>query len=392
MRIITIMFISLCCILMVTNCSSDTNNHNRNSLSSEELDGNFPYYINLPKNGKDTLKASYFADTVEYVRFKMPEGVFVKSLVQHRVRVLDSIILINNRDALLMFSRNGDFIRQIGRHGRGPGEYIFILNFEVIGDSVYVSSTGLKYSLLYTLDGEFIEKTNIPTKTWFNSSPDGKLVCYDRNDYSLLFYNRSTLTVDTVKVEKEAPQKVRVHIDVNDPTMIHLQRGASNLFFTNYITDTVWTVACKEKHPAYIFNLGNKLLPEKWQVEYHKNNLNNWQEKVKSYIKVQVFPVGSKVFIYQNAWMSPIYSAIYIYDTKKDTISKFETYYFYDDITAMANAYPIMSSQSMILGVIDYNDVKTSIKNNNPSYEWLKQMKDIDENNHPILVIYKLKK
>ena len=376
---------------MVINCSSDTNNHNRNSLSSEELDGNFPYYINLPKNGKDTLKASYFADTVEYVRFKMPEGVFFRSLVQKRIRVLDSIILIDNRDALLMFSRNGDFIRQIGKHGRGPGEYLYILNFEVIGDSVYVSSTGLKYLLLYTIDGEFIGKTNIPTKTWFNSTPDGKIVCYDRVDGSLLFYNRSTLTVDTVKVEyNESPQ--RAYANVNDPTMIHLQRGASNLFFTNYITDTVWTVTCKEKHPTYIFNLGNKLLPKEWQVEYHINNFNNWGRKVKSYNKVQVFPVGSKVFIYQNAWMSPTYSAIYIYDKKKDAVSKFETYNFYDDMIGMVGTYPIMSSQSMILGVTDYDEVKTSIKNNNPSSGWLKQMKDIDENGPPILVIYKLKK
>ncbi len=174
--------------------------------------------------------------------------------------------------------------------------------------------------------------------------------------------------------------------------MIHLQRGASNLFFTNYITDTVWTVTCKEKHPTYIFNLGNKLLPKEWQVEYHINNFNNWGRKVKSYNKVQVFPVGSKVFIYQNAWMSPTYSAIYIYDKKKDAVSKFETYNFYDDMIGMVGTYPIMSSQSMILGVTDYDEVKTSIKNNNPSSGWLKQMKDIDENGPPILVIYKLKK
>ncbi|MCG8306144.1 MAG: 6-bladed beta-propeller, partial [Cytophagales bacterium] len=98
--------------------------------------------LRFPENGEDTLKVSYFADTVLYVPLETVAESFIKRANQ--IWMDDSIILINDNRRLLMFSRVGKFVRQVGRIGNGPGEYQGIFSFEVIDDTIYLSSTDKK--------------------------------------------------------------------------------------------------------------------------------------------------------------------------------------------------------------------------------------------------------
>ena len=82
-----------------------------------------------------------FADTVLYV----PLETTLESLVGNikQIWTNDSLILINcMQQELMMFKINGEFVGRVGKIGRGPGEYVSVFCFDVILDTVYISSSG----------------------------------------------------------------------------------------------------------------------------------------------------------------------------------------------------------------------------------------------------------
>ena len=64
-----------------------------------------------------------------------------------------------NRTTLLQFDEQGEFVRQIGRIGGGPGEYVMIRNFDVTDNGIYISDA--QRLLQYTHDGIFIRSIPI---------------------------------------------------------------------------------------------------------------------------------------------------------------------------------------------------------------------------------------
>lgn len=114
-------FAILIIVLLLVKCSfnksSKTNNKSEinNKIASQVL--------NFPKSGKDTLKTSYFADTVKFIPLETNKESFMYDIT--KLWINDSVILISCRRAgLLMFQQNGKFVRRIGNRGSGPGEYM----------------------------------------------------------------------------------------------------------------------------------------------------------------------------------------------------------------------------------------------------------------------------
>lgn len=114
MKKIILPFVILIITILSVNCSSDKN-ANKDSIYATQV-------LHFPESGEDTLKASFFADTVIYIPLETTKESFIQYIDQ--LWMNDSVILINNSSiGLLMFQQNGKFIRQIGKQGRGPEEY-----------------------------------------------------------------------------------------------------------------------------------------------------------------------------------------------------------------------------------------------------------------------------
>lgn len=66
----------------------------------------------------------------------------------------------NTQKAILIFDWKGKYINKISRLGRGPGEYVNILDFDVYDGFVYVFS-GSGYVLRYDASGKFIDQMEV---------------------------------------------------------------------------------------------------------------------------------------------------------------------------------------------------------------------------------------
>jgi len=85
-----------------------------------------------------------------------------------------------------MYDENGVFLRNVGRSGRGPGEYQMILGMKTFDDGkITVWDPRNLYVHLYAADGEFIESHNVQSSLYGNGVFEAGL---DGN-----FYIRNTL-------------------------------------------------------------------------------------------------------------------------------------------------------------------------------------------------------
>lgn len=50
-------------------------------------------------------------------------------------RFTDDNIVVNDFNTVLLFDKKGNFIRQIGRRGQGPGEYLWVHGTAVDGNN-----------------------------------------------------------------------------------------------------------------------------------------------------------------------------------------------------------------------------------------------------------------
>lgn len=73
------------------------------------------------------------------------------------VRLRDGRLTVIDRDRVLLFSREGAFLRSIGRPGDGPGEYRYLTSIcRLRGDTLTVWDDGAHRIGILTGDGEFV--------------------------------------------------------------------------------------------------------------------------------------------------------------------------------------------------------------------------------------------
>jgi len=393
-------FIILITVLLLVKCGPDrTKKADKTSVDSVGKDAIF-HVLNFPKSGEDTLKTSYFADTVKFIPLETNKESFMYDIT--KLWINDSVILISCRRAgLLMFQQNGKFVRRIGNRGSGPGEYASIFNFIVIRDTIYISSTARRSFLRYKFDGTFCDEIKFNYQpVYFSTTADQKLACYEQHQGIVLVYNKDFYIPDTIVVDYGVTSGRYKYVYGDPYTMTYFQKTNSGLLFHNYLNDTVWNIQDKKKEAAFILDMKDKLLPFNKQVEFCDGDLKRWEKMAVSYNYVHLMPFSSWIIIFQKHWADGKYNAIYLNNTKTDEIKKYNTSYIYDDIVSRQKLSLVFSmySADYLVTLIEPSQILKDLnqnKENNkgtPSLLWLDQMKTIDENDNPILVLMKIKK
>ncbi|VAW25160.1 hypothetical protein MNBD_BACTEROID01-353 [hydrothermal vent metagenome] len=383
-------------IVFVIGCSSKSKKSINEKIHSDNRTSTA--FIQLPQNGKQQLNASEFADTVIYIPLETLSKSFIRRITQ--VQLISDRIFLNCFDKLLVYSKNGKFIRQIGKNGKGPGEYLIIFGFEVINDTIFISTTGKRSLLKYSLQGEFLgEQATHSSFAYFTVTPSNSIVEYDRDNETLVFFNRKFEIIDTVVIESAVSNKRGFYSWWDDfDTFFHKSDG--KLFFTNYMSDTIWDISSGEKNIGYILNLGDKLLPKKYQVEYFNGDFERFKKMAAPFQKMNLVETPSYLFLFQKGWIENNIHSIYIHDRTKNITRKFETTYIFDDLVGNQNLIPHYSTNNYIIATLNPIKLKEKLKNinngenvggNTPSPQWLKQMELVDENDNPILVLMKVR-
>jgi 6-bladed beta-propeller len=101
--------------------------------------------INLENVAVENIKISTIADSIYYIKLETSNECLIKHIQKIEVDK-ELIFILDNNERLLLFDRDGKFLNQIGKIGKGPGEYTNINDFSI--DSIN--------NIAYILDGRQI--------------------------------------------------------------------------------------------------------------------------------------------------------------------------------------------------------------------------------------------
>ena len=231
-----------------------------------------PYIISIEKeltNIKPTgLKE--IGSTIIYIPLETSKECFLKDLI--KIVVTDSYIAVQDLDKILLFDISGHFISEIGKRGRGPGEYqgwISDFCFSLDGNKIYLLSTGGNNYICMEFDvkGFFIRSYQLDSK-YIRMIPlkDNLFVFHPNNAHKDRDPILHSLVISDLQNNIQKTYKNHHKLTVEN-SRIGYVGGSSfysykgNMRFREFGADTIFTVTEKGLLPYAIFSLGKKLMP-----------------------------------------------------------------------------------------------------------------------------------
>ncbi|NOU62022.1 6-bladed beta-propeller [Marinifilum caeruleilacunae] len=392
--------IILLLLLGIFSCTQSSSKSKTEKLHEEKnTKVEFPYHVNLPDNGKDTLNLSKVSTEVNFVSLETNKKSLLRRVYQMEMN--DTLILISDLRRLLLFKMDGSFVKQIGKNGKGPGEYIYVLDFQIKGDTIYIASSGKRSIIKYNLSGEFLEEKKLDALlAYFSIDEKNQIAWYDRCEGAIKFFNQDAQLIASSKFETFL--KGRDRFTWKDSYDTYFQRSDSSLLVNNYLSDTIWSINDKRKKPAFIFNLGNELLPVTKQVGYYNGDFNKFERNASPYQKINIIHSDNYLMVFKKSWIEDDLNSIYLHSFDNQVTQKYAVPFVYDDLIShrCLNIRSELSQNGFMISVInamdlclDMEETKTVQEKLNPQTKhWFDKMSNVKEGDNPILAICRLKK
>ncbi|KAA6349104.1 hypothetical protein EZS27_003500 [termite gut metagenome] len=171
-----ILLLSLICTISFMGCEKHSSNNSITCLDVSTI------------NEKDSLSSIF--KSFEIIRLEtVDESLIGRRINKIRKKHHKYFISYDNK-ALVQFDRQGVFLRKIQNIGSGPGEYISLVDFDVLPNGNIIIQDNRKL-LFYASTGEFIKAIPLGV-TCFNFKIIGDntfLICASGEEYSIYLIN-----------------------------------------------------------------------------------------------------------------------------------------------------------------------------------------------------------
>ncbi|MEA1877266.1 MAG: 6-bladed beta-propeller [Bacteroidota bacterium] len=306
----------------------------------------------------------------------------------------DMIFIIDfpTKNGVLVFDKEGRFLRSIGREGKGPGEYTDMASFSILtgANRIYLNDRGARKTSEYDLDGNFIRDIQTPVKP-------ADLRFVSENKYFVHYPKDYYLRLIDMKVSE--PMLFIPHVNGYNGygKAIYTQSDQSYLYSPSY-HDSIYSLEEDSIVLQYAFEFG----PYQWSgedqvAEYART-------KGMSYPANKLTPAGP-YFDFGNLF----YFLLFIED--KDNRYTIDPFLWMkedeklirlgddsDDILFCSSAYPVAITPQnewvAPLGAYELIESKDKIKQNQSfrySKKLLQQIENLKEDDNPVLAIFELK-
>ena len=114
-------------------------------------------------DGSSAFNVEEICDSVSFIRLSSDTEATIGAIDQ--IIFLDSVLILRDgytSKSVKMFSKSGQFVRSIGSHGRGPGEYIEPTFMELYGNKIAIYDQFMRRIQFYNLEGKFLKSVKFP--------------------------------------------------------------------------------------------------------------------------------------------------------------------------------------------------------------------------------------
>ena len=240
-----------------------------NEVKPNNPDG--PITISLRKSDMPpTKKLSELIGSIRLVALESKPGCYI-GRVMLADQVGDKIFVMDydRKQGVFVFDNTGDFLYNIGKPGKGPGEYIKIVGFTFSSDMkyIYLAAADQKKVSKYTLGGQFVD--DIQFNDWYNDIQileDQDYVMVNRKDFYFRLGNLETGNfVDTVKWSTG---------QMSFGGRLLYRSNEGHYLYSSTFFDTVYSISPKAVYPKYCFDFGPNSCTSSESYTYFKNNMN----------------------------------------------------------------------------------------------------------------------
>jgi hypothetical protein len=350
------------------------------------------YQVNLERdiNNISSIPLSYLGSKLEYIPLETDSASLMRRISD--ISVSDSFLFVSDYYRLLLFNRDGKFIRQIGSSGRGPGEYSRIRGFDIDVDNEEVYILVGRKVLVYNFNGLFRRDfvLGFPSNE-FVINENNELVflpinlaqATDEQEYSLYIMNKNGKDITKIpKMLKRINGGIAIQ---NSPLYMY----NDILHFMEFGVDTLYSYETHVKNPHAIFNAGSlKFPPDPMLDEVLKLSGKVWVDNI--------LESNKSLFIKTYSSLVPLTSTYCVFDKSTSIITILKDNGFTNDIDGGLTFWPeIIIDDSVLISFVEAFDLVNLLKNRKPveqnsqSGQLEDVMKFLTETSNPIIVILK---
>jgi len=351
----------------------------------------------------ETLYMSDYFESIEYIPLETTDECLIGN--NAFVYILDEIIVTIDSKNCFVFDRStGKWIGKIGHEGRGPGEYSQLLRGPIVNEqdkTIYFGQNDLlvEYSLtdmsasplsfqfrpLYADHLAYIQK-DLWAVGLLNTTGD--------NPHQILFYDR-TGVVDSIpnhyKFTLKDPRVINVY-----PREIMFYRYDHEVYYKQQYNDTIFRIADKELHPAWIF----KTTKSPQALYELKGDLAALAENRGNY-----YLINSILETNEYLFLSAMYEKVrhsYLYDKVQRQVTELKENKFINDIDGGVPFWPVYTDRRQeLVCVFDAYALKEeaddpapdvrNVKNISDSEKFRTLVSQLNENDNPVVMIVRPK-
>ena len=307
-------------------------------------------------------------------------------------------------EKLFQYTRDGKFVRTIGRKGNGPGEFNWIMQIDVDEEKglVYMLTTSAKINIYSIETGKFIRAMKTPS---MEAGDFAMLRTQDTIAATFIRNNNgrrkeriylSDLKGDTLKIfnrwdlfELNSSYSWMMSSD-EDRYMFHYK---NNTCYKEYYNDTLFTITPDSLEPRYIFQMGKYALPMECRFEYLNGDGKRFQELAAPYLQYNTIETDSYVFMPYSNWTGEKAreNQLAIYDKKGRSCFKVANGYIKNDLTPGLPFRPVTAlDEHTLLCMWDAAEILEKAEKT-PSILQIEPLKGLNEDDNPVMMIVYLK-
>jgi len=218
---------------------------------------------------EEELFMSDFFSELHYVHLNPPDNKYIGRT--EKIIVTDDYVALFDKSqySVWIFTHEGEYINQVQiPEGRGPGEIIHITDV-IITDNNYVKAMGALKIVVYNLDGEFIEETEIAFRAYsftydtltekyisYSGNSLNEILINEHAGKNIIKFDNSGNISESYLPIGEGREHIGFEVPNNFPTFNEYQR-----FFT-HLVDTIYTIKNEGIYPEYVLDYGIRAIPE----------------------------------------------------------------------------------------------------------------------------------
>ena len=283
---------------LLLSCGGKKNSGQLSDTAVQIVKPEFPQIVPF-ETGIETeqeILLSEIAYSIRYIPLETNNKCLIRGLKGSNIIRTKEYFFLPWIDKLFQYTKDGKFIRTLGRKGGGPGEFNWIMQIDVDEKKglVYMLTTTGKINIYSMETGKFIRAMKVPN---IEVSEFAMLRVQDTIAATFMRNNNgkrkeriylSNLKGDTLKIfnrwdlfDLNSKYRWMISSDI-DRYMFHYK---SHTCYKEYYNDTLFTITQETLEPRYIFQMGKYSLPIECRFEYLNGDGKRFQEVAAPYIQ-----------------------------------------------------------------------------------------------------------